>query len=383
MVNTEFDDIRPYYDEEVPAAMARITQSEFFPVLASYVFPGQDIETVRNMFLSFKDIHDFQIGVMKHVNEQVIKRSISSFTYSGIENIEHSKRYLFVSNHRDIMLDAALLQYILWTNGHETSEITFGANLMTNPLVVDIGKSNKMFRVERGGSAKEFYRSSAHLSDYIRYVITQKHQSVWIAQRNGRTKDGNDTTDPGIVSMFSMSASGDKAKGLDNLNIVPVSVSYEWEPCDYEKATELYISRERKYVKQPGEDLQSILKGIVNPKGQVHFHINSPLTYEELLQASTEKGGARFNRSVAAILDSRIREGYRLFANNYIAYDLHKGTDSFSDKYTSREKSKFISHLEGLLSHFAQVTGTEPETETLMDICLGIYSNPVSNKHLQ
>ena len=169
-----FDDIRPYYDSEISDAMKRIAGSELFPLISSYVFPGRDMEEVRDLICNITTIDQFQHEVMSVVNEQVIKRSMTKFTYGGLDRLNADKRYLFVSNHRDIMLDSSLLQYLLHINGHETSEITFGANLMCHPLVIDIGKSNKMFKVERGGTLMDFYRSSLHLSDYIRYAITEK-----------------------------------------------------------------------------------------------------------------------------------------------------------------------------------------------------------------
>ena len=184
-MNSKFDDIRPYTDAEIPSAMSRIAESQMLPLLASYVCPEKPLDEVRQMLLGFKTIKDFQHGIMYHVNEQIIKNSITSFSYGGTEYLEKDKPYLLVSNHRDIMLDASLLQNLFVDLKMETSQITFGANLMMNPLVVDIGKSNKMFRVERpGGSIKDFYKSSLHLSEYIRHAITEQHESVWIAQRN-------------------------------------------------------------------------------------------------------------------------------------------------------------------------------------------------------
>jgi glycerol-3-phosphate O-acyltransferase len=258
----KFDDIRPYYEEEIPAAMQRIANSSSFPLLASYVCPGESIEQVRQRIASYTNVHDFQTETMRMVNERVIAESISEFSCDGIEHLSPEESYLYVSNHRDIMLDSSLMQYYLVTQGFDTTEITFGANLMVSQLVIDIGKSNKMFKVERpGGNIKDFYRSSLHLSEYIRHVIKEKHQSVWIAQRNGRTKDGMDATDQGIVKMFCMSEPKDKIKALGDLHIVPVSISYEWESCDILKALELYQSRSQPYVKKPGEDLNSILTG--------------------------------------------------------------------------------------------------------------------------
>ena len=177
--NAKFDDIRPYYEEEIPAAMQRITDSDVFPLLASYVYPSETLEATRERIRSFKTVREFQHDTMRRVNEQIIARSISEFTVSGLERLSPDKHYLFVSNHRDIMLDASLLQYYFVLNGFDTTEITFGANLMMHPVVIDVGKSNKMFKVARpGGDIKEFYQSSMHLSEYIRYTIKEKGQSV-------------------------------------------------------------------------------------------------------------------------------------------------------------------------------------------------------------
>jgi hypothetical protein len=373
MKNPKFDDIRPDYEEEIPAAMQRIADSQMFPLLASYVYPDRDIESVRNLLRSFRTISDFQLEVMRCVNEQVIARSITDFSYNGMEHLDPNKRYLFVSNHRDIMLDSCLLQYILYMNGHETTEITFGANLMSGPLVIDIGKCNKMFRVERAGNMKDFYKSLSHLSEYIRYVITEKNQSVWIAQRNGRTKDGNDQTEQGVVKMFCLSRLDDKIKSLAELNIVPVSVSYEWESCDILKTLELYESRQARYVKKPGEDLNSILTGIVQPKGAVHFEIGAPLTEEDLMPFDGCTNN-EYHKRVAQLLDERIFAGYRLTPNNYIAHDLRYGQSLYHDRYTAEQKEAFLNHMETLNKY------DECNQDVLKDIFLGIYANPVNNK---
>ena len=370
---TQFDDIRPYYDSEIPTAMQRIVESDFFGLLCTYVYPGRPQEDVKQMMLSFRTIRDFQLEVMRGVNEQVIARSTTAFTYSGVEQLDPKKQYLFVSNHRDIMLDACLLQYILYKNGHETTEITFGANLMSSPLVIDIGKSNKMFRVERGGNMKDFYQSSKHLSEYIRYVLTEKGQSMWIAQRNGRTKDGKDQTDQGIIKMFCMSEPEDKIKALSELNITPVSVSYEWESCDILKALELYESRFSKYIKKPGEDLNSILTGIAQPKGHVNFTICPQITEEELHQFDGCTNN-EYHRAVAQLIDRRINAAYQLTPNNYIAHDLRYGQQIYRDHYTEEERYAFEAYMEQLN------TFDIAEPDVLKDIYLGIYANPVDSK---
>ena len=373
MNTSEFDDIRPYYDAEISSAMSRIARSDVFPVLASWIFPGRDLEDVRRMVLSFKTIKEFQFGVVIPVNRQIIERSITELTFRGFEKLNPDMQYLFVSNHRDIMLDASLLQYLFAQRERDTTEITFGANLMTKGLITDIGKSNKMFRVERGGKLKDFYMSSRHLSDYIRYTLTDKKQSVWIAQRNGRTKDGDDHTDQGIIKMFCMSCPEDKIKALSDLHIVPVSISYEWESCDVMKAIELYESRLEKYIKKPGEDLTSILTGIIQHKGRVNFTLGDEVTEDDLIQYDSCTNND-YHRLVAQLLDERINGAYKLYPNNYVAHDIRHGQTRFAAYYTPSDKMKFMKYMECLNDYDVD------DIDILKDLFLGIYANPVSNK---
>lgn len=370
----KFDDIRPYYEEEIPAAMQRIADSDVFPLLASFVYPSESLEDVRKRICSFQTIREFQHDTMRCVNEQIIARSITDFSVSGLENLSPKEHYLFVSNHRDIMLDASLLQYYFVINGFETTEITFGANLMMHPVVIDIGKSNKMFKVARpGGDIKDFYRNSMHLSEYIRFTIKEKGESVWIAQRNGRTKNGIDQTDQGIIKMFCMSEPKDKIKALSELHIVPISISYEWESCDILKALELYESQYTRYTKKPGEDLNSILTGILQPKGCVHIELCKPITIDELSVYENQTNND-YHKSVAKLIDGRINAAYRLYPNNYIAHDLLYGNTKYSKKYTDEQYNAFLQRLSKLDKY------DTCDLERLKEIFMGIYSNPIDNK---
>ena len=346
MENNKFEEIRPYTDDEISDAMDRIAGSTSFPLLASYVFPDRNIDEVRGEVRSYKTIHDFQMGIMYWANRKIIKDSTASFTCGGMENISPSSSHLYVSNHRDIMLDAALFQNVLVDNGHDTTEIIFGANLMQGQIVIDIGKSNKMFKVARpGGSVREFYKSSLLLSEYMRHVITEKHQSVWIAQRNGRTKDGKDRTDQGIIKMLCMSHSDDKVKAIADLNI-----------------------------KKPGEDLNSILTGITQYKGNVHFEVCKPLCFEELNKFS-DLTSVDFHKAVANLLDQRICSSYHLYPNNYIAHDILYANKKYSAMYSSEEKDAFMHRMNKL-----QKYEVECDMDKLYEIFLGIYANPVDSK---
>ncbi|MDR1408636.1 MAG: acyltransferase [Tannerella sp.] len=370
MKNPAFDDLRPYYDEEIAPAMQRIAASEYFPALAGYVFPGRDVEDARQTVSRITTVDGFQLQVMKAVNEEVIRRSIRRFSFEGLDRLDNGKRYLFVSNHRDIMLDATLFQYALYNAGHRTSEITFGSNLMSSQLAIDIGRANKMFKVVRGGSVRDFYANMLHLSEYVRHAICEKRESVWMAQRNGRTKDGVDATDQAMIKMLCLSAPGNALQALAALRIVPVAVSYGWETCDVLKATELYHSRTAKYVKKPDEDLHSILTGILQAKGDVHIAVGELLT-EDILASLGDSSDGRFNRRVAAWLDDRIRANYRLSCNNYIAHDLRAGCNRYASHYTPAEKDAFVAHC-------AKPDATDvADKDVLRDIFLGIYANPV------
>jgi hypothetical protein len=371
MTEYTFDDLRPYTPSEIAPAMKRIAQSEYFEKMAAFVFPGKDVEKMRKMISEITSTEEFQTKVMSVLNEEIIRNSIRDFTYDGLEYLDKNKSYLFVSNHRDIVLDSSLLQQIFHRNGFRTTEITFGSNLMISRLIIDIGKSNKMFTVIRGAGMKDFYKNSIHLSEYIRHTVTEKKESIWIAQRNGRTKDGNDATDQGIVKMFGMSGPSGLTESISMLNIVPISLSYQIEPCDVFKTRELYATRNgEKYMKQKNEDLTSILAGMTEPKGDVHFSICEPLRAEELVFPDIVSPND-FYRKVAELIDRRIYAKYKLFDNNYIAHDIRSGEKRFSSFYTGEEKKLFEQRCQHILSSL------DGDKDILSSIFLGIYANPV------
>ena len=373
-MHTKFDDIRPYFDTEVPAAMKRIADSEYFSTMAQFVFPDMEVKDVQKIVSSYTNTYDFQADAMFAFNEQVLARTITQFTYGGLEHLDSAKRYLFISNHRDIVLDSSLLQFILHSEGFRTTEITFGSNLMSSQLIVDIGRSNKMFKVMRGESPRDFYKTSLHLSEYIRHAITERNESIWIAQRNGRTKDGHDATDQGILKMFCMSGGKDAAQALHALNVVPVAISYQYEPCDFFKTRELYLSRnEAKYVKEKDEDLVSVLTGITQFKGNVHINICKPLQQEELQASAIEKSSNDFYKNTAHLIDHRIYSNYKLHDTNYIAHDLRSKTNTYAAHYTPQSKEQFIQHYNRVLEKF------DADKDIVGEIFLGIYANAVDH----
>ena len=272
------------------------------------------------------------------------------------------------------MLDPCLICYSLFDRGFSEVELCVGSNLLQNRLVEDLLRSNRMIKVIRGISARELYLSSKTLSKYIRLTITSGTSSVWIAQREGRTKDGWDTTEQGLLKMFDMSGEKSFEENFRELNIIPMSISYEYEPCDARKARELYIKQtEGKYVKKPREDMHSILTGIGQRKGHIHLNIGKALTDEEIARAAACSGNERY-QTIRHILDERIIDGYKLWKTNYMAFDLLSGTRDFEgEKYLPEDLDKFHKYIEHKLNKIE----SRYDRKAVREIFLRIYSNPV------
>jgi len=370
----KFDKIRPYTDEEIPSAMQRLADHPQLESVLAYLYPGQDFHQHQERIRGFTTIWDFQKGIMEHAVNKIVKDTSSGFTYEGYDRLQRGKGYLFVSNHRDIVLDSALLQLVLYVHNLDTSEISFGDNLMSSDFVVDFGKSNKMFKVLRNANPREFYTNSLLLSQYIRDAIVQRNSSVWIAQRNGRTKDGFDGTEQGILKMFDMSGSGRFVDDFAELNIVPMSVSYEYEPCDILKTNELYVSRRQKYVKMPGEDFNSILTGFMQFKGGIHFVAAPPLSRQQI-EASCLAGDRNDRlKALGQLMDDRIIPNYKLWKTNYMAYDLLHESHSYAGFYSPSDLEAFRSYM-----HY-KLSALEGEQQELEELFLTIYANPVVNR---
>lgn len=334
----QYESLYPPQGQELAQLLANLVANENFPAPALNLFPEQSVEQTRDYVLSCKTVDEFQRNVMSRVCRFVVDRTSQGFTYSGHE-ILGQLPYLFVSNHRDITCDAILLEYIHILNHQPTTHVVIGSNLFEMQLMAMMARLNKMFAIGRGGNPREYYRSLMQMSGFLRHLITEKHESAWIAQRNGRTKDGLDRTDPALIKMFA--ASGDRnnpAKALAEMNIVPVSISYEWEPCGAAKARETALKLQGPYTKQPGEDTQSIIDGVIKDKGRIHFNLGSPLTLSELESAQGD-----FDQ-IARIMDRRIAEGYRLWPNNYIAHEMLTGIHN--DNYTPAERQVFEKYID-------------------------------------
>ena len=372
---TIFDDTRPYYDHEIPAAIERISANKYFPLMLNYLFPDTDITSFIAAFKNIKTVNEFQIQIMYNAIWSIVNKSSSGLTHSGFDKLSNEKKAMFIGNHRDILLDSAILQILLKDNNLETSEITFGSNLMINEFVIDIGKMNKMFKIVRGGNIRDFYRNSMHVSAYMRYAITEKAQSVWIAQRNGRTKNGDDKTEMAVLKMFALSSTKSFVPNLLDLNITPLVISYEYEPCDFLKTAELYVSRYQKYEKAPNEDLNSIIQGVTQWKGNIHLAVCEAITKKELETCDVFDKNEKFQQ-LSHIIDKRIYGNYKIYKTNYMAYDMLMKTDKYAKHYSKKQQSEFETYMNNGLENI------EGEHEELKNIFLDIYANPLKNKEL-
>jgi hypothetical protein len=374
---SEFSSISPYTDAEAAEALSKLADYPPVAIASQHFFPDESPDFLKNLLKSIKTIDEFQVLVMQKFVRWAIEHTAKNFSYDGISNIDPDKRFLALSNHRDIILDPAITQLVLYTNGIPMTEIAVGDNLITSKTIEWLIRSNRMIKVIRGVTARELYLSSQLLSRYIRLNISEQRSSIWLAQRQGRTKNGYDVTEQGLLKMLDMSGQGDFQQNFEELNIIPMSISYEYEPCDILKARELVISRKRKYVKADGEDLNSIMVGIMQKKGSIHLNIGKPLTSEEIAIAASCDKNDRY-QLIRHAVDLRVIEGYKLWKNNYIAYDILNHSYKYSDKYDKSDVEVFVDYM------CRQLDTVEPEInrEDLRRIFLEIYANPVVTKEL-
>jgi 1-acyl-sn-glycerol-3-phosphate acyltransferase len=366
----DFEDIRPYYDAEAHAVLKRMSQDPLFMKLVGHLWPDMTHQEALAKADKVNDVMGFQLEFMHSAIRTIVSRSSTGLSCNGFQNLDKSKAYLFVANHRDILLDSAILQILLVEHGFVTSEITFGDNLMEPGFITDFGRINRMFTVQREGTSRELYDRSKKLSAYIRHTVSEKNVSVWIAQRNGRTKDGLDQTQTGLLKMLNISGEGNFQKKFSELNIVPLTISYEYEPCDALKVKELYLSSLNSvYRKAPGEDMNSILTGILQPKGRIHMEVGKPISseLESLNQYSNENEKIR---QLSLLIDTHIYKGYKLWPGNYIAADLQEGTQRFASHYSDTEKEGFERYMRKRLE------GQEGEPEALRAVFLKMYATP-------
>ena len=374
-----YSDIRPYNDDEIPAALERIVNDPFFVPAVNFAFPEADMERIAEVVRTCKTVDQMQERVMLSIIKRIIDATIDNFTSSGIEGIEKDKGYLYISNHRDITLDSLLLQYTLFTHGLSTTATTLGDNLLRSQFIIDICRINRAVRVIRKTddiSPREFLQNSQHLAEYIRWYISQG-KSMWISQRNGRTKDGIDATDQGVLKMVSLSGPSDFVENFSELSIAPIAISYQYEPCDIKKAIETTVNlMGGSYQKGKNEDVNSILYGIRMPKGDVNITICEPITREELEECG-KLPKAEAYKMLKEIIDNRIYKNYKLHDTNYIAHDILHRSKQYSEHYTPAAVKKFKGRMAYAEARFMEYG---LDLKTARKVYLGIYAGPVDTK---
>lgn len=369
----DFESIRPYKDEEVPAVFERLTKEQSFLRLLKFLYPDIPTDLFVNRLLSLKTIDQFQMEIIYPYLKQIMKNTTDGVTASGLDKLDSSKNYLFISNHRDIVLDSAFLNIVLMDHGFSTTEIAIGDNLLIYPWITDLVKLNKSFIVKRNLPVRQMMEASSTLSAYIRNSITNRKQNIWIAQREGRSKDGDDRTQNSLLKMFNISGEGDILDNFAELQIVPVSISYEYDPCDYLKAFEFQQKRDIEgFKKSQADDLIAMATGLQGRKGRVHFSFGQPITDDVRKLSGTDNKNEIYNQ-IAELIDKQIHHNYKLWPANYIALDIFNKTKKYSNHYTEEEN---ISFLEYVYEHMSRLDSDE---DFVFMTIMEMYANPAIN----
>ena len=372
----EFDDIRPFEPEELPEVYNRLLDNQQFQRVLSYFYPDVPLEKIGARMracttnLAFQKVFGYEFVTF------VLNRAAKSWdmNHSAISP-EHN--YTFMSNHRDIVLDSAILSKLLIDAGFKTTcEIAIGDNLLSLPWVKDLVRVNKSFIVKRSASFREMLTSSKTLSKYMHFAIQEKKENIWIAQREGRAKDSDDRTSESILKMMSMGGEGSIIERLTQLHIVPMTISYEYDPCDYLKAAEFQLKRDNPdWKKGPQDDIISMQTGIMGYKGHIHYHC-SPCIDEYLQTLDPEMPKNELYATIVRHIDREIHRHYRLFPNNYIAHDLLTGKDEQTAHYQPADKVNFERYLAEQLE---KITVPQPDIAFLRERILTMYANPLRN----
>ena len=371
-----YDDIRPFEPAELPEVYKRLLANGQFRQVLAYLYPGVPVEAVGAKMAECKTSLEFQLAFCYDFLKKLMAKASKGLDMD-VKDVDVAKRYTFVSNHRDIVLDSALLDALLYDAGFKTTcEIAIGDNLLSLPWVKDLVRLNKSFIVQRSLSPREMLVASKKMSEYMHFVIKEKNDNIWIAQREGRAKDSNDRTQPSILKMMAMGGEGSPIDRLRQLHIVPLAISYEYDPCDYLKAAEFQLKRDVEgWKKSAADDVNSMRTGIMGYKGHVHYHC-APCIDGFLDSLSPDIPKTKVFDVIAAHIDSEIFRSYRLYPANYIALDTLGGSDAHNSHYTAEDKAVFGKYLRGQLDKI-DIPGKDEDF--LRERMLTMYANPARN----
>jgi 1-acyl-sn-glycerol-3-phosphate acyltransferase len=368
----KFDAIRPFYDSEVNEALKNLIHHPMMKSLMNFSFPDVADEVWKDQLLKTHSIRDFQCNFIYQAVQVLLQKSSEGLSTAGFEKLEKGTSYLFISNHRDILLDTTLLNASLFEHSLVMTASAIGDNLVKQPFLLDLAKLNRNFLVQRGLSPREMLQSSKTLSEYISHLLQHESRSVWIAQREGRTKDGNDATNPGILKMLAMGSDEDNLMNyFKKIKIVPVSISYEYDPTDAMKMPQLLAEANNEvYVKKENEDFMNILSGALGQKKRINIHIGDVLDskIDQIVQENDNVN--KQIQALAQAIDDSILSNYKLWPPNYIAYDIINNTNTYTHFYTQDEKGLFEQRLEKSI---------DKENPIAYRRFLDMYANPVVN----
>ena len=372
----EFEEIRPYHDEELPQVFEELIADPAFQQVACAVMPGVPFEAIAQKMRASKTKQEFQENLCYGILHKLAKDTTDGLILESMAVLNKQSAYTYVSNHRDIILDSGFLSVLLVEQGLDTVEIAIGDNLLIYPWIKKLVRINKCFTVQRALTMRQMLESSIRMSRYMHYTIAEKKQSIWIAQREGRAKDSNDVTQDSVLKMLAMGGDGDIITNLQELNIVPLSISYEYDPCDYLKAQEFQLKRDIEgYKKTTADDLLNMQTGLFGYKGRVHFQTGACMN-DELAKMDRSLPKPELFARMSALIDKRIDASYRMYPNNYVAHDLLEGKEDFSDHYTAEDKQRFTAYIEQQLE---RISIPNKAVDFLRGKMLLMYANPLKN----
>lgn len=373
---TEFDEIRPYNDEELPQIFEELIADPAFRQAAVGAIPDVPFELLAQKMHTCKTKLDFQKAFCYGILWKIVREHTDGLTLNHTALLDKDRAYTYVSNHRDIILDSGFLSILLVDQGMDTVEIAIGDNLLIYPWIKKLVRVNKSFIVQRALSMRQMLEASARMSRYMHYTITEKKQSIWIAQREGRAKDSNDRTQDSVLKMLAMGGEGDSVDRLMEMNMVPLAISYEYDPCDFLKAQEFQLKRDVEgYKKTTQDDLINMQTGLFGYKGRVHFQ-TAPCINEELGRIDRSLPKPELFAAVSACIDQWIFRNYKMYPGNYVAYDWLNGTTEFEGTYSAEEKRRFVDYIE---SQLAKITIPGKDEDFLREKLLLMYANPLIN----
>lgn len=376
MDNNKFNDIAPLEDSQVKETIQELLVDPGFLNGVRYILPDVDWDEFKAEMSKYNSKADFQKNMIAPSVWALARRTTSDVESTGWENVKKDKSYLFISNHRDIILDAGILNILLDSKEMNTTEIAIGDNLLIHPWIEKLVKLNKSFLVKRGVSARQMLEASKHMSEYIHLTITEKHTSVWIAQREGRAKDSNDRTQESLLKMLALyPETGSFIDRIKELNIMPLSISYEFDPCDYLKAQEFQLKRDNpEYKKEQIDDLRNMEYGLLGFKGNISFRFGNPIN--EKLDALRQLDKKEQTTAVASVIDKEIHLNYEFYPCNYIAYDLLHNSTQFEQKYDKIQKEEFEEYLD---KQIQKINIENKDIPFLTTKLLEMYSNTLKN----